>query len=150
MPLGASQATATEIDHSITHRLHLTGQAVYSVGRRSPLHLHKGGAPVAFSPDGKTLASGGDDGSVLLWHITDRARPAAIGDSLIPPGAASRTRAAFDPQGRLYTASRDGTIRIFNLDTDNTKRICASTRNVLTEQRWSQILPFLPYNPPCQ
>jgi WD40 repeat protein len=69
---------------------------------------------------------------------------------LIPPGAASRTRVAFDPQGRLYAASGDGTIRIFNLDTDNTTRICASTRNVLTEQRWNQILPDLPYDPRCK
>jgi WD40 repeat protein len=96
------------------------------------------------------LASSSDDGSVLLWDITNRDHPAAIGDSLIPPGVASRTRVACDPHGRLYTASRDGTIRIFNLDTDNTERICASTRNVLTEQRWNQVLPSLPYNPPCQ
>jgi WD40 repeat protein len=117
----------------------------------SSLHSHKGAAQVVFGPDGKTLASGSDDGTVLLWDITDRNRPAAIGDSLIPPGAASQTRIAFDPHGRLYAASRDGTIRIFNLvDTDNTKRICASSRNVLTEQRWTQVLPSLPYDSPCQ
>jgi WD40 repeat protein len=116
----------------------------------SPLHSHNGGAQVAFSPDGKTLASGSDNGSVLLWDITDRAHPVAIGESLMPPEVASRTRVAFDPQGRLYAVSRDGTIRIFDLETDNTKRICASTRNVLTEQRWNQVLPSLPYNPPCQ
>jgi WD40 repeat protein len=116
----------------------------------SPLHSPSNADQVAFSPDGKTLASGGDDGSVLLWEVTDRAHPAAIGGSLIPPGAASRTRIAFDPHGRLYAASRDGTIRIWNLDTDNTTRICASTRNVLTQQRWNQILPDLPYHPPCR
>jgi WD40 repeat protein len=103
-----------------------------------------------FSPDGKTLASSTDNGSVLLWDVSDRARPVAIGDSLIPSGVATRTRVAFDPHGRLYAASRDGTIRIWNLETDNTKRICASTRNVLTEHRWSQVLPSLPYDPPCR
>jgi WD40 repeat protein len=119
-----------------------------SIGR--PLHSPSSADQIAFSPEGKTLASASDDGSVLLWDITDRDHPVAIGDSLIPPGAASRTRIAFDPQGRLYAASRDGTIRIWNFETDNTKRICASTRNVLTEQRWSQVLPSLPYDPPCQ
>jgi WD40 repeat protein len=116
----------------------------------SPFHSPSSADQVTFSSDGKTLASGSDDGSVLLWDVSDRAQPVAIGDSLIPPGVASQTRVAFDPQGHLYAASRDGTIRIWNLDTDNTTRICASTRNVLTEQRWNQILPALPYDPPCQ
>jgi WD40 repeat protein len=115
----------------------------------SPLHSRSSPDQIVFSPDGKTLATGSNNGSVQLWDVTDREHPAAIGDSLIPPGVASRTRVAFDPQGHLYAASRDGTIRIFDLDTDNTTRICASTRNVLTEQRWNQVLPDLLYHPPC-
>jgi WD40 repeat protein len=135
-------------DHTI--RLYDITDPLHTAPIGNPLHSPGNAAQVAFSPDGKTLASGGDDGSVQLWDVTDREHPAPIGDSLIPPGVASRTRVAFDPHGRLYAASRDGTIRIFDLDTDNTTRICASTHNVLTEQRWNQILPDLPYTPPCQ
>jgi WD40 repeat protein len=135
-------------DHTI--RLWDITDPLHATPIGSPLHSQSNAAQIVFSSDGKTLASSSDDGSVLLWDISDRAHPAAIGDSLIPAGVASRTRVAFDPHGRLYAASRDGTIRIFNLDTDNTKRICASTRNVLTEQRWNQVLPSLPYKPPCQ
>ncbi|MEE6179664.1 nSTAND1 domain-containing NTPase [Mycobacterium sp. 050134] len=116
-----------------------------------PLQSRSDEVQIAFSPDGKTLASGSDDGSVLLWDITDQTKPVAVGDSLVPPRAASRTRVTFDPHGRLYAASRNATLRIWKLNTDNaTKRICASTRNVLTPQQWSQILRALPYDPPCQ
>jgi hypothetical protein len=59
-------------------------------------------------------------------------------------GSRSILRAAYMPPVAT------GTIRIFNLETDNTTRICASTRNVLTEQRWNQVLPALPYDPPCR
>jgi WD40 repeat protein len=130
-------------------RLWDIGNPLHATPLGSPLHSRGNTDQIVFSPDGKTLASGGADGSVLLWDVSDRARPVPIGDSLIPPGVASRTRVAFDPHGRLYAVSRDGTIRIFNLDTDNTQSICASARNVLTEQRWNQILPDLPYDPPC-
>ena len=37
---------------------------------------------VAFAPDGHTLATASDDQTVLLWDVTDPARPRRLGDPL--------------------------------------------------------------------
>ena len=37
---------------------------------------------MAFAPDGRTLATASDDKTVLLWDVTDPARPRRLGDPL--------------------------------------------------------------------
>jgi WD40 repeat protein len=56
---------------------------------------------LAFSPDGKALASAAGDGQVLLWDVSSGKRRATLAASRYPGGA---TRLAFVPGERLVLA----------------------------------------------
>ncbi|MFE3851866.1 AAA family ATPase [Streptomyces griseorubiginosus] len=69
---------------------------------------------LAFSPDGRTMATAYDSRSLQLWDITDPAHPASHG-----PVAGHRgyiNGLAFSPDGRtLASGSADGTIRLWKV-----------------------------------
>ncbi|MGW4243579.1 NACHT and WD repeat domain-containing protein [Nocardia sp. NPDC004722] len=70
---------------------------------------------LAAAPARKLAASGGGDGAIRLWDLTDARAITAVGEPLT--GHRDRVEAvAFDSSGNmLASASRDGTIRIWDL-----------------------------------
>jgi WD40 repeat protein len=67
--------------------------------------------PVAFSPDGRMVATAGDDGAVRLWDLATGAELRQVGG---PDDRLSGV--AFSPDGKLLAAAgNDADIRLWDL-----------------------------------
>ena len=70
---------------------------------------------VAFSPDGHTLATADNNGTVLLWNLTTGLQ---VGAPMIVTGTGSVTGVSFNPDGTLLaTAGGDGVARVWDVST---------------------------------
>jgi eukaryotic-like serine/threonine-protein kinase len=74
---------------------------------------------VAFSPDGHTLATGGDDKTAILWDLTDRTAARRLGQPLTGHSGTVFS-VAFSPDGHTLAAGNaDRTVLLWDL-TDRT------------------------------
>jgi WD40 repeat protein len=101
---------------------------------------------VAFSPDGKLLATASHDKTARLWEVP--------GGRELAPRLAHKdiVRAvAFSPDGKLLaTASHDKTARLWLWQPkDLIAEACARLTRNLTREEWLQYLRAQPYRETC-
>jgi WD40 repeat protein len=109
----------------------------------SPLTGHSGAVyAVAFSPDGKTLASGSADGTVRLWDLATHRQ---IGSPLTGHNGPVWS-VAFSPDGTtLASGGDDRTIRTWNVTyvahIVPDRYLCAAAGRSLTHAEWARYVP---------
>ena len=106
---------------------------------------------VAFSPDGRTLASAGRDSAIRLWDVDTHK---SLGDPLSRHTDEVR-EVAFSPDGRtLASASADKTVRFWEkilwrngaeLQTD----VCGLVGNGLSKSEWAKYASGISYRQSC-
>lgn len=147
-PDGRTLASGSDDD---TVRLWNIADPLKAVRSGPPLTGHtEAVVSLTFRQDGRTLASGGNDNAVRLWNVGHPAEAAPIGQSM-SPNAKTGNFLSFSPNSHLLgVSSGSDTVRLWNLDADEAiRRICSTTRGVLTPEKWHENLPRLSYAPPC-
>lgn len=107
-------------------------------------------AALAWSPDGRTLASYGIGDRVRLWDVAARESLGTVADGLAQAGGRDLDL-AFSADGRsVVVAALEGLVRSYPVDGDRTEAaVCARAGRTLTRQEWDRYLPGVDRFPVC-
>jgi WD40 repeat protein len=105
-PSGHTLAAAPGMDRTIQLVDVATGQVTALAGHTSPIDS------AAFSPDGRTLATGSSDKTVRLWDLATGQATATL-----TPHDGYVIAVAFSPDGRTLATAVDDTVRLWDLAT---------------------------------
>jgi WD40 repeat protein len=114
---------------------------------------------MAFSPDGKKLATASLDYSLRLWDVSHPGRPASLAIMGRESTPAYFSNLAFGSHGllaatALTSSNGSASARTWLWETDPERAaasICAATSASppITPSQWQQYFPGQQYNPPC-
>ncbi|MGQ4404095.1 hypothetical protein ACN6K4_005700 [Streptomyces hayashii] len=104
---------------------------------------------LAVSPDGSTLAVGGEAGNLQLWDI---ATQQPLGRPLTTPGDAIDTVAFSADSGTLYAGSAHVPLQRYPIDPSRAvESVCARAgESELTRAQWRASVRDVPYRPVCR